>query len=152
MAGSTKGSVARRISRKNSCAIGACVAPHRIDELGCPKKNGALWRHPRFTYRFNNRGSLYIAVFEWLIRCLQPCGRHTMLLEVISQPLCASTLSSFFSFSLLGSRLMCPPSLLFFSHPITLPQIYCATVNLFHHAAFRWLHSYASNEFLLFLT
>lgn len=81
--------LARRISRKNSRAVGVRVALRRISDRRnwLSKKSQALWRHPCFTYRFNNRGSLYAAVFEWLIRCLQPSGRRTMLLEVILQPL-----------------------------------------------------------------
>lgn len=107
------------------------VASRRIDEPGCPKKNRALRRHPRFTYRFNNRGSLYAAVFEWLIRCLQPSGRRTML-EVISQPFpCFRPLCFVFSFSLLGSRLTCP--LLFAPNPSHTHPI---LVNVLHIVAY----------------
>lgn len=83
--------LARRISQKNShAAPQSRVASDRRAQLSEKKPRVALWRHPRFTYRFNNRGSLYAAVFEWLIRCLQPSDRRTMLLEVISQPLLCS--------------------------------------------------------------
>jgi len=85
MAGSTKDSGATNFL-ENFRVVGVRVTLHRIDESGCPKKTEG-WRHPHFIYRFNNRGSLYAVVFEWLIRCLPSSGRHTMLLEVISQPL-----------------------------------------------------------------
>jgi len=64
--------------RENSGTVGSRAGSRResANEKG---------RHSRFTYRFNNRGSLCAAVFEWLIRCSQPFGRRAMLLEVIFQ-------------------------------------------------------------------
>lgn len=87
--------------------IPGSVSSREIDEPSCPKKKSSMERHPRFTYRFNNRGSLCTAVFEWLIRCLQPSDRRTMLLEVISQPLPSSYPLSFFHSRSLAAGLIC---------------------------------------------
>lgn len=71
MAGLTKAR-ARRIFREKFPDLPAGDRQARPPRLS--EKRTARRGHPRFTYRFNNRGSLCAAVFEWLIRCLQPSG------------------------------------------------------------------------------
>lgn len=93
----------------------------RSTNVAYPKKKSSMERHPRFTYRFNNRGSLCTAVFEWLIRCLQPSDRRTMLLEVISQPLLSSYPLSFFRSRSLTAGLTC---LSLFTHSFLEDRIY----------------------------
>lgn len=113
-----------------------------------------LWRHPRFTYRSNNRVVLCGAVFEWLIRCLQPFGRHTMLLEVISLPLpCFHPLFRLFVLAP-WQPLNVSPFLFLPSHVHHTPANILhsrITVSLLHHSVFRWLHSYVRMNFYCLL-